>query len=96
MRPLRQKSRLISLQKREFGALANVGSMYRALHLTDPDVQKAIEAAESAWQLFASPLARNYPELPLPGDKCLRADGRTWRAPSASAARQQSASREDQ
>jgi hypothetical protein len=47
---------------RRVEAVANVGNMYRALDLTDPDVQKAIEAAESAWQLFASPFARNYPD----------------------------------
>lgn len=47
---------------RRVEAVANVGSMYRVLDLTNPDVQKAIETAESAWQLFSSPLARNYPD----------------------------------
>lgn len=51
---------------RRVEAITAEGGIYRMLDLTDHAVQNAIEeATEGVWQLFASPLARNYPDLPL-------------------------------
>ncbi|HYD86247.1 MAG TPA: DEAD/DEAH box helicase family protein [Vitreimonas sp.] len=48
---------------RRVEAITAEGGIYRMLDLTDLAVQKAIdEAVEGVWQLFASPLARNYPD----------------------------------